>query len=196
MSQPVPVGAWLTVKKLVYAEENSFGTLATTPSYTLVGHNSQLYLSPQTRIVALPQPGSTDPQILVEAGADTYEMRLRYYPTDFSLARYALNPAGTGSGSIDKSVSLLTSIALGGSGETFFQALGCRIATFEIGGKAGQLPLSVNCRLMSQVIPLPVLNTPLPGVYPSNVETVPLQFKDGGAQPIRIDGAPLNVNSI
>src|SRR5207253_1159680 len=101
---------------------------------------------------------------------------------------------GGGTGTIDKSLSLAMSIALGGSGETFIQALGCRVGSISIGGKAGG-PITVKAKIACQNIPIPS-TTVLPGSFSSSPSAIPIQFKDGGAQPVSIGGSQYNVNSI
>jgi len=189
-----PGGGWLVSKKLEFVEEASFGVPVASPTYSQIGYNSLVNISAPTQLTPLLQPGSEDPQVLLERGMDLYNIDLNYRPFDTTFAKYGFNTQGGGTGTIDKSLSLAMSIALGGSGETFIQALGCRVGSISIGGKAGG-PITVKAKIACQNIPVPS-TTVLPGSFATNPSTVPIQFKDGGAQPVSIGGSQYNVNSI
>src|SRR5438128_1751182 len=190
----IPIGGWLVSKKLTFAEEASFGVQAANPAYSQIGYDSLVNISAPTNLSPLLQPGSEDPQVLAERGMDLYNIDLNYRPFDTLFAKYGFNAQGGGSGTIDKSLSLAMSIALGGSGETFIQALGCRVGSTSIGGKAGG-PITVRAKIACQNIPVPS-TTVLPGSFASSPSSIPIQFKDGGAQPVSIGGTQYNVNSI
>lgn len=190
----VPIGGWYVSKKLQFDEEDSFGVTPSNPSYSQIGYNSLVNISAPTQLTPVLQPGSEDPQLLLERGMDLYNIDINYRPFDTTFAKYGFNAQGGGTGTIDKSLSLAMSIALGGSGETFIQALGCRVGNIGIGGKAGG-PITVKAKIACQNIPVPS-TTVLPGSFATNPSTVPIQFKDGGAQPVSIGGSQYNVNSI
>ena len=188
----IPIGGWLVSKKAEFAEETSFGVPVASPSYSQIGYNSLVNISAPTQLTPLLQPGSEDPQVLLERGMDLYNIDLNYRPFDTTFAKYGFNTQG--GGTIDKSLSLAMSIALGGSGETFIQALGCRVGSISIGGKAGG-PITVKAKIACQNIPVPSTSV-LPGSFATSPSGIPIQFKDGGAQPVSIGGTQYNVNSI
>src|SRR5437660_3475028 len=187
-----PGGGWLVSKKLEFVEEASFGVPVASPTYSQIGYNSLVNISAPTQLTPLLQPGSEDPQVLLERGMDLYNIDLNYRPFDTTFAKYGFNTQG--GGTIDKSLSLAMSIALGGSGETFIQALGCRVGSISIGGKAG-VTITVKAKIACQNIPVPSTSV-LPGSFATSPSGIPIQFKDGGAQPVSIGGTQYNVNSI
>jgi hypothetical protein len=189
------IGGWLVPKKLEYVEENSYGITPASPSYSQIGYNALVNINAPTNLTPLLQPGSEDPQVLQERRIDEYNIDVQYRPYDTVFAKYGVNAQGGGSGTIDKSLSLAMSILLGGGPtETFIQALGCRIDNIRIGGKAGG-PITVKAKIACRNIPVPS-TTILAGTFAANPSTVPIQFKDGGAQPVSIGGTQYNINSI
>jgi len=191
---PPPVGSWLVSKKLQYVEEASYGVLPSSPSYTPIAYESQVLISAPTRLAPLYQPNSEDPQVLVEQGMDLYTIDMSYRPYDTVFAQYGFNAQGGGSGTIDASLGLAMSVLLQGTTEYFFQPAGCRVESVRIGGRAGG-PITVRSRVASQLIETPSTIVPT-GLFAANPQNIPLQFNDGGSQPVRIDGLPYNVNSI
>src|SRR5437899_983917 len=180
----IPIGGWLLSKKLQFSEESSFGVPVGLPLYQQIGYDAPITISAPTNLVPLLQPGSEDPSTLVESAVDRYMISMQYRPFDTVFAKYGVNSQGGGSGWIDKSLALMFSLALGGSGETFFQAVGCRIDDTRIGGQAGG-PITVRANILSQKIPVPGIGA-LPGTFASDPSSIPIQFKDGGVQPITI----------
>jgi len=164
------------------------------PSYNQIGLDAPIQISAPTNLSPVLQPGSEDPQILQERRIDEYAIDLQYHPFDTTFARYGFNARGGGSGTIDKSLTLAMSILLGGTTETYLQAVGCRLERITIGGKAGG-PISVKTKIVSQSIAVPS-TTILPGSFAANPTSTPFLFKEGGAQPISIGGTQYNVNSI
>jgi hypothetical protein len=192
MSVNTAQGGWLVSKKCQYQEEAVYG-IAPSGSYNQIGYDSQVLLSAPTNLTPLLTPGNEHPIVLQEIRIDQYNLDIQYRPFDTVFAKYGFNAQGGGSGTIDKSLTLAMSILLGGSTETFIQALGCRIDRISIGGRAGG-PISVKARIASQNIP--VFTSSLLGTFAQNPSSIPLQFKDGGAQPVNIGGTQYNTNSI
>ena len=184
----------MVAKKLEYSEEQSFGVPVARPNYNQIGYDSQVQLSAPTNLTPLLQPGSEDPLVLQERRIDEYNIDLQYRPYDTVFAKYGFNAQGGGSGTIDKSLTLAMSILLGGTSETFIQALGCRIDRISLGGRAGG-PITCKARIASQNIPVFTTTAPA-GTFAQNPSSIPLQFKDGGAQPVSIGGTSYNTNSI
>ena len=194
VSGPSAVGSWLVSKKLQYVEESSYGVLPSSPAYQAIAYDSQVLISIPTALAPLLQPNSEDPQTFTKQKIDQYNIDLVYRPYDTVFAQYGFNAQGGGSGTVDKSLSLAMSVLLQGTSEYFFQPVGCRVESVRIGGRAGG-PITVRCRVASQLIETASTTVPS-GLFALNPQNIPLMFKDGGPQPVTIDGNPYNVNSI
>lgn len=191
---PSPILGTLLGKKIQFAEETSFGIPLASPSYSQIGLNTPVTFSAPTNLAPLPTPGSEDPIILAERRIDEYNIDFTYRPFDATFAKYGFNAQGGGSGTIDKSLSLAMSVLLGGSTETFVQALGCRVSSMTIGGRKGG-PITVRTQIASQVIPVPSTTAPA-GTFSPDPSSVPFMFYQGGNDPVSIGGTAYSAGSI
>lgn len=189
-----PIGAWLTVKELQYCEESSYGVLPTNPSFTPVGYEPRVIFRSDPKMQVIPQPGSENAQSIQPAGATEVSWELVYRPTDSKFAKYGINTQGGGSGTIDKSLTLLMSVLLNATTETWIILPGCRPNITIFSGRAGGF-LETRVIGNSQSLPVPLQSDP-GFTYATSSSAQPIQLKDGGLTPLTIASIPYDVTSI
>lgn len=190
----VPFGAWLIVKELQFCEESSYGILPASPVFTPVGYEPRIMFRFDPRMVPVPQPGSEDIMTIQGGAANEITWDVTYRMTDSIFARYGVNAQGGGAGTIDKSLTLLMSVLLSATTETWIILQGARPNITMISGRSGG---HLEARIIgkSQAFPTPVqLN---PGfTYATSSTAQPIQLKDGGLTPLTISGVSYDVNNI
>lgn len=117
-----------------------------------------------------------------------------YRMTDSTFAKYGVNAQGGGSGTIDKSLTLLMSVQLSTTTETWIILSGARPNITTISGRAGGI---LEARIIgnSQTFPTPVQSNP-GFTYATSSSAQPIQLKDGGLTPLTISSQPYDVNNI
>jgi hypothetical protein len=190
----VPIGAWLTLKELQFSEETTYGTLATSPAFTPVGYEPRVMFRFDPKMLVLPQPGSEDPETIQGGAANEITWDVTYRMTDTLFARYGVNAQGGGSGTIDKSLTLLMSVKLSATTETWIVLQGARPNITTISGRAGGV-LEARIIGKSQTFPIPVQSDPGYN-YATSSTAQPIQLKDGGLTPLTIGAISYDVNNI
>jgi hypothetical protein len=190
----IPIGAWLTLKELQFAEETTYGTLPANPVFSPVGYEPRVMFRIDPKMLVIPQPGSEDPMSIQGGAASEITWDITYRMTDSTFAKYGVNPQGGGSGSIDKSLTLLMSVNLSATTETWIILQGARPNITIISGRTGGV-LETRVIGKSQTFPVPTQTNP--GYTPATSSTAqPIQLKDGGLTPLTIGGLPYDVNNI
>jgi len=102
-----------------------------------------------------------------------------------TFAKYATQSQGGGTGTIDRSLSVLFSAKMNAV-ENYFQVLGSRIGDFTITGKYGDLTRA-KATVTAQSIPIPSTTNPIgSGSFATDPATAPWSFYDGGANPVSV----------
>ena len=190
----VPIGAWMTVKELQYAEESSYGVLPGSPVFNSVGYEPRVMFRVDPKMLPIYQPGTEDTETIQSAAAREITWDIVYRPTDTGFAKYGVNSQGGGSGTIDKSLTLLMSVKLNAATETWIILNGARPETTSITGRAGA---NLEIRVIGKGQSFPIPTQTDPGyTYATSSSAQPIQLKDGGLTPLSIDGLPYDVTSI
>jgi hypothetical protein len=189
-----PIGAWLTLKELQFCEETTYGVLPASPVFTPVGYEPRVMFREDPKMLPVPQPGSEDVETIQQGGVREITWDIIYRPTDTKFAKYGVNAQGGGSGSIDKSFTLLMSVNLNTTTETWLILPGCRPDTTIISGRAGG-NLEFRGIGNAQTFPLPTSTNP-GYIFATSSTLPPIQLKDGGLTPLTIAGVSYDVNSI
>ncbi len=189
-----PSGGWFVVKNLQYAEEATYGTFPTNPAMNWVAVVANVDLKGDMGTIMVPQLGTEDLKYLLK-GAQYFNLDIEYAFQNSTFAKYATQSQGGGSGSIDKSLSLLFSAKMN-TVENFFQILGSRVGDFSITGKYGDL-IRAKATVTAQSIPIPSTTNPIgTGSFATDPATVPWSFYDGGANPVTIGAVSPDVREI
>jgi len=146
------------------------------------------------KMLAIPQPGNEDPETIQAGNSNEITWDVTYHMTDTTFAKYGVNPQGGGSGTIDKSLTLLMSVQLNATTETWIILQGARPDITTISGRAGGV-LEARIIGKSQTMPVPVQSDP-GYTYATSSIAQPIQLKDGGLTPLTIAGVPYDVTSI
>ena len=146
------------------------------------------------KMLAIPQPGNEDPETIQAGNSNEITWDVTYRMTDTTFAKYGVNAQGGGSGTIDKSLTLLMSVRLNATTETWIVLQGARPDTTIISGRAGGV-LEARIIGKSQTMPVPVQSDP-GYTYATSSTAQPIQLKDGGLTPLTIAGVPYDVTSI
>src|SRR6266487_1938796 len=180
----VPIGAWMTVKELQYAEESSYGVLPGSPVFNCVGYEPRVMFRVDPKMLPIYQPGTEDTETIQSAAAREITWDIVYRPIDTGFAKYGVNSQGGGSGTIDKSLTLLMSVKLNAA----------RPETTSITGRAGG---NLEIRVIGKAHTFPIPTQTDPGyTYATSSSAQPIQLKDGGITPLSIDGLPYDVTSV
>src|SRR5438132_5214522 len=107
------------------------------------------------KILAIPQPGTEDPQTIRAGNSNEITWDVSYRMTDTTFVKYGVNAQGGGSGTIDKSLTLLMSVQLNATTETWISLQGARPDITTISGRAGGR-LEAQIIDKSHTMPVPV----------------------------------------
>src|SRR5260370_8214465 len=130
----------MTLKELQFSEETTYGTLPPSPIFTPVGYEPRIMFRVDPRMLVGPQPGSEDPETIQGGAANEITWDVTYRMTDTLFARYGVNAQGGGSGTIDKSLTLLMSVKLSATTETWIILQGARPNVTVISSRATPPP--------------------------------------------------------
>ena len=184
----------MTLKELQFSEETTYGTLPPSPIFTPVGYEPRIMFRFDPRMLVVPQPGSEDPETIQGGAANEIIWDVTYRMTDSTFAKYGVNAQGGGSGTIDKSLTLLMSVKLSATTETWIILQGARPNITVIGGRAGGV-LEARIIGKSQTFPIPVQSDP-GYTYATTSTLQPIQLKDGGLTPLTIGAISYDVNNM
>jgi hypothetical protein len=134
--------------------------------------------------IMVPQVGTEDIKYILK-GAELYTMDIEFGLQTSTFAKYGIASQGGGTGTIDKSLSVLFSAKLN-TVENFVQILGSRIGSFTISSQTGQLT-KAKCQLQAKAIPVPTTTNPIgTGAFAADPATNPWTFYDGGTNPVTV----------
>src|SRR5256886_16139284 len=190
----VPIGAWLTLKELQFCEEATYGILPASPTFTPVGYEPRAMFRFDPKMLAIPQPGNEDSETIQAGNSNEITWDVTYRMTDTTFAKYGVNAQGGGSETIDKSLTLLMSVQLNATTETWIILQGARPDITTISGRAGGV-LEARIIGKSQTMPVPVQLDP-GYTYATSSTAQPIQLNDRGLTPLPIARAPYHVNCI
>src|SRR5207253_9472896 len=130
-------------------------TLPTSPAFLPIGYEPRVMFRFDPKMLVIPQPGNEDPESIQAGNSNEITWDVTYRITDTTFAKYGVNAQGGGSGSIDKSLSLLMSVQLNATTETWIILQGARPDITTISGRAGGV-LEARIIGKSQTMPVPV----------------------------------------
>ncbi len=178
-------------------EESTYGTFPTNPAMNWIGVVSSCGPKADMQSIMIPQVGTEDLKYIIK-GAEVYTVELEYGLQNSTFAKYATQSQGGGTGTIDKSLSLLFSAKLGGQTgtENFLQLLGSRIGSFTLSTRIGELTRA-RCQIQGKAIPVPSTTSPIgTGTFATDPATNPWTFYDGGTNPVTIGAVSPDVREI
>ncbi len=149
------------------------------------------------RSILTPQLGSEDLKF-IQKGQEEYIAELEYNLQTSTFAKYGIQAAGGGVGTIDKSLSLLLSAKLGGVAgtENYIQILGSRINSLTLAGRVGELTRA-RLQIWAKQNPDPSATSPVgTGSFATDPASAPWTFYDGGANPVTIGALTPDVKEI
>lgn len=150
---------------------------------------------PRMDITKVPvrQLGSEDVFKIIK-GTEVYDLTLEYGMQTIGLPKYGINAQGGGAGSIDKSLSILAALKLGGYAGTqyYYNMLGCRPNRTTVSGRVNE-PVTVRQEFRVMNIPTPTSSSPIgAGTWASDPGTAPIAFWSGGAAPVSIGSSSVS----
>jgi hypothetical protein len=179
-----PSGGWFVVKNPQYVEELTYGTFPTNPTMNWIGAVDNFDPKADMQSIMVPQVGTEDLKYILK-GAEVYTLDLEFGLQTSTFAKYGISSQGGGTGTIDKSLSILFSAKLN-TVENFVQILGSRIGSFTVSAQTGQLT-KAKCQVQAKAIPVPSTSSPIgTGTFATDPATNPWTFYDGGANPVTI----------
>lgn len=177
-----------------YAEEATFGTFPTNPSMLWIGADMQYQDSADIGALKFRNLGSEDLKYVLK-GADNYDLTLDYAIQTSTFLKYLVNSQGGGSGSIDKSLSMLIAPKINGA-TNYLLALGCRPDSGSIKWQIGK-ELRANVKLYAQAIQAYTSTSPIgTGSFASDPGTNPWIFTSPGASGITIGAVAYDINDL
>jgi hypothetical protein len=180
----IPSGGWSVLKNPQWVEESVYGTFPTNPAMNWIGAVDSFDPKADMQSIMVPQVGTEDLKYILK-GAEVYTMDIEFGLQTSTFAKYGIAGQGGGTGTIDKSLSVLFSAKLNAV-ENFVQILGSRIGSFTISSQTGQLT-KAKCQLQAKAIPVPSTTNPIgTGTFATDPATNPWTFYDGGTNPVTI----------
>ena len=190
----VPSLGLQTVETVQYVEETTFGSLIPNPAMLWIGTDMKYSDSADMKSILVRNLGSEDLKTVVK-GPDDYEVDLDYALQTSTFLKYLVNSQGGGSGSIDKSLSLIIAPKLNGTTE-YIQALGCRPDSGSIKWQLGK-ETRASVKLFAQTIQPYTSTSPIgTGSFASDPGTNPWIFTDPGASGITIGGTAYDIQDL
>jgi|SRR5579875_609354 len=182
------------VQTAQYVEESTFGAFPSNPTMNWIGTDMQYSDSVDMGSFKYRNLGSEDLKG-VEGGAQKYEITLDYAIQNSTFLKYLVNSQGGGSGSIDKSLSMLLEVPINGTNQ-FMEILGARPDSGSIKWQLGK-ELRANVKLEAQSLPAYSTSSPIgTGAFASDPGTSPFMFTDPGSGGIMVGGTAYDVNDL
>jgi len=195
---PDPTGGWLVVKHPQYVEETTYGVAPTNPAWLWTGVVEAFDPQPDMATILARQLASEDIRYQMK-GPETHTLLIEYIPQNVTLAKYGVNAAGGGVGTIDKSLYILTSVKVGGQAgtETYVEHAGCRFNNIVLTGRVGEF-IRIRGEIWPKDIPIPDATPPALGTgsYATDPGTNPWKWDDGGANPVSFGARNPDVREI
>ena len=159
----------------------NYGVTPTSATFNIVGNTQEINPQPDIQHIDTMQLGTEDIVDAVKSGS-LYAFNFKYNPIDTTLAKFIVQAAGTGVGTIDESLSFSWSEKLNGithynlvkgfMGTSITGTLSRGIWEFDITGIAKDI---VPANITDQAPGTPT--------YPNETGTSPITHSDGGASP-------------
>ena len=182
------------VDTIQYVEESTFGTFPTNPTMNWVGVDMQYSDNADMGSILIRNLGSEDLKY-VEKGADNYDITLDYAIQTSAFLKYLANSQGGGSGSIDKSLSLVIAPKVNATTE-YLAISGCRPDSGSIKWQLGK-ELRANVKLFAQTIAAYSTTSPVgTGTFATDPGTAPWIFTSPGSSGITIGGTAYDINDL
>ena len=181
-------------KTAEFVEETTFGTFPTNPTMEWIGTNLQYSHSADMGSISIRNLGSEDLKTVVK-GADNYEVDLTYDIQNSTFLKYLVNAQGGGTGSIDKSLSLLIAPEINGTTQ-YLEILGARPDSGSIKWQLNK-EIEASVKLFAQSIPAYLSTDPTgTGSHASDPGSNPWIFTDPGASGITVGATAYDVNEL
>ncbi|MHB8565728.1 MAG: phage tail tube protein [Nitrososphaerales archaeon] len=181
----------LAAHSIEYVEEAAFGTFPTNPTMQWIGTDMQYSDSADMGSISFRNLGSEDLKGVLK-GADKYDVSLDYAIQSSTFLKYLVNAQGTGSGSIDKSLSMLITPKIVGAAQ-YLQILGARHDSGSIKWQVGK-ETRASVKLQAQSMqPYTTTDPTGSGSHASDPGTSPWIFTDPGASGITIGGTAYDI---
>jgi hypothetical protein len=180
-----------------YIEETSFGQIPSNPNLNWIGPSESWDPRSEIPPIQIRQLGSEDPRYLLR-GQENYTFILEHFMQASTWIKYAINPQGGGSGSIDKSLSLAAGLRMGGAAGSvyYYQMLGCRPRSITLTGRINEA-IRARMELTCRQIPTPNTTDPAgTGSWASDPGIIPWIFSTGGIGPVQVDSSPVPCTEI
>ncbi len=177
-----------------YVEESVFGALPSNPAMQWIGTDMQYSDSADLGQILIRNLGSEDLKAVIK-GSDNYEVDLDYAIQASTFLKYLVNSQGGGSGSIDKSLSLIIAPKVSGT-INYLQALGCRPDNGSIKWQLGK-EIRASVKVFAQTIQAYTTTNPIgTGSWATDPGTNPWVFTDPGSSGITIGGTAYDINDL
>ena len=190
----VPSLGLQVVNTAQYVEEATFGTFPSNPAMNWIGTDMQYSDNADMGSIKYRNLGSEDLKGVIK-GADDYDVTLDFAVQTSTFLKYLVNAQGGGSGSIDKSLSLLIEPKVNGTSE-FVEILGAKPDSGSIKWQLGK-EIRGNVKLFSQSIPAYTSSSPIgSGSFASDPGSNPWIFTDPGSSGITIGGTAYDISEL
>lgn len=177
-----------------YVEEALYGVFPSNPAMLWIGTDMEYSDSADMGNILVRNIGKED-LYAVTLGAQKYELDLQYANQTSTFAKYLVNSQGGGSGTIDKSLSILISPKIDGT-TNYLQATGCRPDTGSITWAVGK-PIMTKTKLIAQAIAAYTATDPTgTGTHATDPGSNPWIFTDPGASGITIGGTAYDIQDL
>jgi len=186
-------GGFQVVKNPQYIEEATYGTTPASPTLLWTGATEDIKPTVDMGVQDIRKVGSED-VYMHNIGTRSSRLELDLGIQSSTFLKYAINSQGAGTGSIDKSLSLLWSVLMNGT-ENYFIATGCRPDTLKLAIKKGQRHLAT-MTLFAQAIANPSASGPTGATYATDPASNPWNFSDMGSTPVTVGGSNVDVTEI
>lgn len=172
-------------RQVQYVEETTFGTTPTNPTFINAGGVMSINDSTEITAKRYRVLGSEDIYRGLKCG-ELYSFEITYNPSTTALIRYGTEIAGGGSGSIDKSLTILTSFKINNV-ENFLVFRGCKTDKIEIEVTNDDMVVTQNFICKDISTPASAHGLGASTVFAAAFSGTPLCSVDTGANPLTIN---------
>jgi hypothetical protein len=190
-----PTTGVLVVKAPQYVEEATYGTTPTaSPTLLWIGANADVNPQVDMDVQDVLAVAHEDP-VGALPGKQQPSLSLQFALQSSTFLKYGIAAQGGGSGTIDKSLSILWTQMLNGV-ENYMVAAGCRVNTLKLVSSAGK-PIIATADIFAKSIIAPTSSDPLTTpTFATDPATIPWNFVDGGAGNVTLNSVVLDVTDI
>lgn len=188
VTQVTPTMPYQMVYLPQYIEETTQGTFPSTGTTTNIAPTAMFSLQSDKGAIPIFSVGSRDPQSILD-GAHVSGFSLRFHPVNTTFMKYGYN-LGSGSGTIDKTLSFATQLTIGGT-NYFFTMVNCRVVTMQTIIAPGG-PITCDAYVIGQT---PAFAVSAPATGFTTLTGTPLSFYSGGANPVTWGSTNFNLTA-